>query len=101
MPVARGGGDYDAGFEPGSFINAAHFKTGRDLALHLKFLSENVNDYVKVLEKKMKYVPSGFGINDYSCDMCKLLNKKDASLTRQYNLPQWVGGCRGPTDLGL
>ena len=92
IPVARGGADYDSYFEPGSFINAAHFKSAKDLALHLKFLSENVNKYVEVLEKKLKYTANPkINLNSYHCDICKLLNKRDKRVTTKYDIVKWYG----------
>ncbi|CAL1527933.1 unnamed protein product, partial [Lymnaea stagnalis] len=45
VPVVRGGGDYDRHFPEGLFINAADFRTPRELAMHLRDLGSDHERY--------------------------------------------------------
>ena len=93
VPVVRGGADYDSYFEPGSFVNAAHFKTAKELALHLKYLTENVDEYAKVLERKLKYRTDEVFKKTNGCGICKFLNKGDQRFTRRYDVTKWYRQC--------
>ena len=97
ISVARGGADYDSFLPPKTFINAAHFKGPKSLALYLKRLGENLDEYSDLLKSKLQYTFS----EDFSfqCDLCKYLNTRDESVTKVYSLTDWLGQCKAPTDI--
>ena len=101
IPVVRGAVDYDSLFPPGSFVNAAHFDGPKSLALHLKRLGENLNDYVELLMTKLQYtVKKEIPLQ---CGLCEYLNKRDHSEKRMYDLHRWLiqDRCTRPTDNGI
>ena len=106
VSVARGGADYDSLFPPKTFINAAHFKDAKSLALHLKHLSENIGEYVNILERKSQYrAVTPLDTDEHwdvlSCSMCEYLNKRHGNHVRYYDIQKWLGQCAPPRDLYL
>ena len=102
IPVTRGGADYDNFFPPGSFVNAAHFKSPKQLALYLKKLSDNVEEYTNMLRVKLRYEKmKDFGVNGFRCELCEFLNKRDPNVLRMYDHGKLVdtNDCHKPTDL--
>ncbi|KAK0044821.1 glycoprotein 3-alpha-L-fucosyltransferase A [Biomphalaria pfeifferi] len=53
VPVVRGGADYDRLLPTGSFINAAWFRTAKDLAVYLKTMSDTT--YLTYLHNSQKF----------------------------------------------
>ena len=95
VPVVRGGGDYDRYFDPGTFINAAHFRDPRSLALYLKKLSGDQDAYFAVLERKMRYVQlwQNYQLRwrtDFHCSVCELLNKRRPEVRSYYDVVEWA-----------
>ncbi|BFZ14334.1 hypothetical protein BsWGS_17400 [Bradybaena similaris] len=99
IPVVRGGTDYDKYFPSFTYINAAHFKTPRDLALHLKDLASDLETYSKYLEYKDLYVQNS--LIDQFCTLCSFLHTHKLPVTKTFNLKEWMndGHCHNPKDL--
>ena len=76
IPVVRGATDYTREFPEKTHVNAANFKGPKELALFLKALEENEDEYTKYLEVKDRYrgIPCG---NRY-CYICEYLQKLQA-----------------------
>ncbi|XP_050397246.1 glycoprotein 3-alpha-L-fucosyltransferase A isoform X1 [Patella vulgata] len=54
--VARGGANYRKYIPAGTFIDSKDFKTIKDLADHLHYLSSNHEAYMKILKRKDQYL---------------------------------------------
>ncbi|CAG5131258.1 unnamed protein product [Candidula unifasciata] len=100
IPVVRGGADYDKHFPNFTYVNSAHFKTAKDLALHLKHLASDLETYSKYLEYKDLYSLVPF--MTAACKICTFLHTHRLPKPSQtYNLTSRLGvkHCRSPTDL--
>ncbi|CAL1527928.1 unnamed protein product [Lymnaea stagnalis] len=101
VPVVRGGANYDQHLPKNTFVNAANFKTAKDLALHLKKLAGDLKAYSKLLEYKDMYWSDGSqGIDGTACYVCKFLNTKPVE-SKVYDMKAWMGDnhCREPNDI--
>ncbi|BFZ14331.1 hypothetical protein BsWGS_17370 [Bradybaena similaris] len=100
VPVVRGRADYDKHFHNFTYINAAHFKKPKDLALHLKDLAADLETYSKYLEYKDLYQLAPY--QNVACRICTYVHtQKLPSVEHKHNLQSLLGykQCRGPTDL--
>ncbi|XP_059154518.1 4-galactosyl-N-acetylglucosaminide 3-alpha-L-fucosyltransferase 9-like [Physella acuta] len=100
VPVVRGTVDYDQSFPNGTFINAAHFQSPKDLALFLRQLASNLEAYSEVLKRKLDYVYHWQSHIDIACGVCDALNE-NPSLNKSINIRQWLNNktCHSPTDI--
>ncbi|CAG5126285.1 unnamed protein product [Candidula unifasciata] len=101
IPVVRGGADYDKHFPDFTYINSAHFKTAKDLALHLKHLASDLENYSKYLEYKDLYtLLADDGIADkMACQICNYLHTHQLPKPSQtYNITKYFvdGQCHIP-----
>ena len=76
IPIVRGSADYTNEFPEKTHVNAGNFKGPKELALFLKALEENEDEYTKYLEVKDRYRSVKFG-NRY-CYICEYLHKLQA-----------------------
>ncbi|BFZ14329.1 hypothetical protein BsWGS_17368 [Bradybaena similaris] len=100
IPVVRGGADYDNNFPNSTYINAAHFATPKDLALHLKHLAADLETYSKLLEYKDLYREAPFV--SFACKICIYAHTHDVpEPSETVNLTSFLGyeQCHEPTDL--
>ncbi|BFZ14332.1 hypothetical protein BsWGS_17371 [Bradybaena similaris] len=99
IPVVRGAADFDKYFPNFTYINAAHFKRPKDLALHLKHLASDLETYSKYLEYKDLYVQNTY--TSHICTLCSFLHTHNLPITKTYNLKEWMndGHCHNPKDL--
>ncbi|CAL1527930.1 unnamed protein product [Lymnaea stagnalis] len=101
IPVVRGGGSYDRYFPEGLFINAARFKSPKDLALHLKELGSDPVRYSQYLARKDSYV-IGEVIHEREagCELCQYLNTRELK-PKVYDLKRWYGDghCKRATEI--
>ncbi|CAL1527929.1 unnamed protein product [Lymnaea stagnalis] len=101
VPVVRGGANYDRHLPKDTVVNAANFKSAKDLALHLKTLAGDWKAYSKLLEYKDMYrSDSSQGIDGIACIACKFLNTKPVE-SKVYDMKAWMGDnhCREPNDI--
>ncbi|XP_046381435.2 alpha-(1,3)-fucosyltransferase C-like [Haliotis rufescens] len=102
VPVVRGGADYDAMIPKGTFINAAHFSSPKELAKYLIYLEKNVTAYARILENKSRYRnDNGETYESAFCDICVKLHNLN-SYHQQYNdSGKWLkqDTCHLPTDV--
>jgi len=96
VPVVRGGANYDKYFDPGTFINAAHFKSPKELALYLKKISGDFDAYEAILQQKMRYVntPEKFRWKSFHCNMCEFLNHRNQEVRSYYDILKWTDSRR-------
>ncbi|KAH9504727.1 hypothetical protein Btru_062655 [Bulinus truncatus] len=73
VPVVRGGFNYTRYFPPGWYVNAADFRSAKDLALHLKELGNDHRKYASMLREKDRLVTLGYK-NDY-CNLCEKVHR--------------------------
>ncbi|XP_012937478.2 alpha-(1,3)-fucosyltransferase C [Aplysia californica] len=99
VPVVRGGADYDQLFPPRTFVNAASFKSAKELALHLKKLRGNAEEYGELLWEKLQYTKTKHDLNDFHCQLCEYLNSRDPLVRRFYDIRKWMGSCDIPKDI--
>ena len=55
IPVVRGGIDYDKLLPSGTFINAAHYKTPKQLTTQLNYLIDNPDQLAEIMQRKAAY----------------------------------------------
>ncbi|XP_059155126.1 alpha-(1,3)-fucosyltransferase C-like [Physella acuta] len=88
VPVVRGGIDYKKYFPHDVFIDAADFKSPRDLAIYLKDLGKDLKRYSGYLERIDQYV---WGQRPTAgCVVCEFLHTK-AMGRKIYNMTRWMG----------
>lgn len=102
IPVARGAVPYGQFLPNNTMINAADFKTPKDLALFLKNLASDLDRYAAYLAEKDKYrpvrsIPSGIG--SVGCEVCKKVHTQ--TFHKTLDMKQWVqdGACKAPQDV--
>jgi len=98
VPIVRGGSDYDSFLPRMSFIDSGTFVSPKSLAGFMKRLSqrENIDKYVEYLRNRMMYSSTGQSDGDfYPCRLCEHLNKRDPRIQTIYDMPKWLGTCRG------
>jgi alpha-1,3-fucosyltransferase len=98
IPVVYNGVEMSRFLPPKSYIDANSFKTPEDLANHLKFLSNNVTEYVKYFwwKKHYRVELTNFDV----CEICKKLNEPNL-LAKPHiypNINDWFnnGTCSQP-----
>ncbi|CAG5131260.1 unnamed protein product [Candidula unifasciata] len=98
IPVVRGGADYDKHFPNFTYINSAHFRKPKDLALHLKDLASDLQTYSKYLEYMDLYKEKNV---NHNCRLCSFAHTHTLPVTKTYNLKSWIndGHCHNPQDL--
>ncbi|XP_005112524.2 alpha-(1,3)-fucosyltransferase C-like [Aplysia californica] len=98
IPVVRGGFDYDRNLPPDTVINAAHFRSARELGVYLKELGSNPDRYAKVLKEVDKLTGLGHFID--WCDICEKINTVTAS-KKIPDIKAWSheGKCHPPKDV--
>ncbi|XP_033758773.1 alpha-(1,3)-fucosyltransferase 6-like isoform X2 [Pecten maximus] len=93
VPVVRGGASYSEILPPGTFINTADFKSPKDLANHLKYLNENDDAYLKILQEKMKYHVNNM-VEVYRQSLCKICERiqdqTEAVRTNRTDVSSWI-----------
>jgi alpha-1,3-fucosyltransferase len=96
IPVVRGGFDYDKYFPNGTFINAAHFSTAKDLALYLKDLGNDHVRYAKMLQEKDKLTTVNYKMD--WCDICEKVHT-DTRTKIIPDIKEWSHSktCHAPT----
>ena len=97
LPVVRGGGQYSRLFPLDSMIDAAIFKTPKELAKYLLHLDANVTEYARVLKKKSRYraiYPQPW------CNICKRLHQLPLSGKTYPDMQKWLDmkKCYTPRD---
>jgi alpha-1,3-fucosyltransferase len=98
IPVVFNGAQMKRFLPPKSYVNAENFETVQDLAEHLKFLSENPDEYIKYFWWKKYYdiQPAG-GVP--VCEICAKVNQFGQHRRQIYDdIFQWFynGQCRKP-----
>ena len=102
IPVVRGGIDYDKLLPSGTFINAAHYNTTKQLATQLNYLIDNPDELAEIMQRKAAYRQYTHKELDHRCRLCHYLNTRDLSVTRYYHdIRDFIGKCRQPTDLNF
>ncbi|XP_019866722.2 alpha-(1,3)-fucosyltransferase C-like [Aethina tumida] len=92
VPVVYGGVDYNVMAPPHSVINVMDFETVPDLVNYLKYLDNNVTEYMKYFEWKKHYTVKS--PKKVMCDLCAKLNQPIK--TKVYNnIQEWWRGQHG------
>lgn len=78
IPVTLGGANYSQVAPPHSHINALEFSSPEQLAMYLKYLAKNEEEYLKYFEWKTKYTTHNYVDNrrDAFCRLCAIINGK-------------------------
>ncbi|XP_025105559.1 galactoside 3(4)-L-fucosyltransferase-like isoform X2 [Pomacea canaliculata] len=99
VPVVRGGADYKKFLPPGTYIDAADFKSPEDLARYLKHLETDVAAYSEYLRRKDQY-RTVFMRPLIFCKLCEMLHF-DKRVQWYPDIAKWTtdGICRTPTDM--
>ena len=95
VPVVMGGANYSAIAPPGSYIDANHFSSAKELAEELKRLSDAREEYLNYFRWKVNTeVLDGF--SEMGCNLCKALHESKPAKTYQDLGAWWKGGgnCR-------
>ena len=97
IPVMRGGFDYDRYLPPNVLVNAANFKSAKDLGLYLTELASNLDRYVDMMKEVDKLIGIGHFI-----DWCRICEKVN-TLTKTKTIPdieEWIHHktCYPPMD---
>jgi alpha-1,3-fucosyltransferase len=96
IPVVFNGADMSRFMPPKSYINANDFKTPKELAEYLNFLSDNPEEYVKYFwwkkhyksQRLFKFTPH------HLCSVCQKFNEPGFAAKKQFysNLKEWYYG---------
>lgn len=93
VPIVRGGASYSEMLPNGTYINTADFKSPKDLANHLKFLNENDDAYLKILQEKMKYSVYNM-LETYQQSLCEICERIQNPLadtrTNRTDVSSWI-----------
>ncbi|OWF44375.1 Glycoprotein 3-alpha-L-fucosyltransferase A [Mizuhopecten yessoensis] len=74
VPVVRGGALYNKILPNGTYINAADFKSPKDLADHLSYLNDHDEEYLKILREKLQYDVYNM-VEVYHQSLCKICER--------------------------
>jgi alpha-1,3-fucosyltransferase len=91
IPVIFSGAQLSRFLPPKSYIDANDFTTTEDLANHLKFLTQNLTEYVKHFWWKKNYkITERIGIYN-PCEICKKLSEPNLQSKHQVyeNFGEW------------
>ena len=97
IPVFRGTYDYDKYLPPGTYINAGHFPSAKDLMLYLEELGRDIPRYAKMLREVDRVTTIGWFID--WCDICeKVHTTKETKIIP--DIFEWTHGrkCHPPMD---
>lgn len=75
VPIVYGGADYNRFAPPKSYINANDFKNAEELAAHLKYLSDNPEEYIKYFWWKNYY--RMYRPRSEFCSLCEKLHDEN------------------------
>lgn len=75
MPVVYGGANYSQFAPPNSYVNALDFESPRELAAHLRNLTQDLRRYRSFLRWKKRYRIEG-GTKRAVCTLCEVLHKR-------------------------
>jgi alpha-1,3-fucosyltransferase len=95
IPIVFNGANMKYFVPPKSVIDANDFETVEDLAVHLKFLSDNLEEYEKYFWWKEHYEVA-VGDEVAFCDLCKKVNEMNSKHKRQVyeDISQWwINSC--------
>ena len=87
--IVLGGFDYKRYLPEGTYINAADFRSPKDLARHLLALGKNVRAYAAMLERKSQYTNSNCGRKEPWCKLCDMLHTKNLTSKVYQDLSRW------------
>ncbi|KAK3104433.1 hypothetical protein FSP39_001914 [Pinctada imbricata] len=101
VSVARGAYNTKDSVPSEAFIDTSDFASPKDLALHLKKIGGNEEEYIKLLKKKDKYEsktsPETF--EDAVCKMCAALHEERSAKIVDIPEVMFKNQCREPSDL--
>lgn len=87
VPVVYGGANYSRFAPPKSYVNALDFDSPKELAAHLKRLSENLDEYQRYFEWK-NYYEIDSSKKPTICRLCEFLNN-DEQIRDQLEVQNW------------
>ncbi|XP_052778950.1 alpha-(1,3)-fucosyltransferase C-like [Mya arenaria] len=101
ITVVRGASNYGKYLPQGSYINTADFKSVKELAVFMKRLSLNEEEYISYLKKKDRYevFEREYTYRDAVCNICHKLNNLDKYRKSYGNIEEWLGKCFAVNDL--
>ena len=88
VPVVLGGHDYKRYLPEGTYINAADFRSPKDLAKHLLALSKDVHSYAAILERKSQYRVCHNRELSW-CRLCEMLHMENMGSKVYKDLYRW------------
>ena len=88
VPVVLRGHDYKRYLPEGTYINAADFRSPKDLAKHLLALSKDLHSYAAILERKSQYRVCHNRELSW-CTLCEMLHKKNMGSKVYKDLYHW------------
>ncbi|CAG5136784.1 unnamed protein product, partial [Candidula unifasciata] len=99
IPVVRGGANYTELAPAGSYINAGDFHSPEELGKYLRHLSEDKQEYIRMLKIKDRYINT-FPKPPYPCELCKALHTRRHVPSTYENIYKWMTDhCWEPNDL--
>ena len=88
VPVVLGGHDYKQYLPEGTYINAADFRSPKDLAKYLLALSKDVHAYAAILERKSQYRVCHSRELSW-CRLCEMLHMENMGSKVYKDLYRW------------
>lgn len=95
VPIVMGGADYASIAPPHSYINAADFKSVKDLANYLLYLDQNDDAYLAYFAWKRNYAIFNTHIAQPICGLCEILNNANMPHKSYDDINQWWFGPPG------
>ncbi|XP_013393546.1 alpha-(1,3)-fucosyltransferase C-like [Lingula anatina] len=104
VPVVRGAADYSKFGPPQSYVNAADFRSPKELAGFLIDLDKNDTKYIQYLETKNKFDGTGyFGVKWLPswCELCAKLNNDSEPRKTYERIDKWwsQSDCAAKNDI--
>lgn len=87
VPVVYGGANYTQFAPPNSYVNVLDFESPKELAIYLKYLSQDLQVYESFFRWK-KYYRVTQGTKEAVCTLCKVLHKRNTT-SRYTPLSDW------------
>ena len=88
VPIVIGGADYAQYAPPNSYVNVADFRSPKDLADYLLFISKNDALYNKYFDWKKNYRVVRKPLNGW-CDLCQKLNDPTMQSKSYESIARW------------
>ncbi|XP_052263188.1 3-galactosyl-N-acetylglucosaminide 4-alpha-L-fucosyltransferase FUT3-like [Dreissena polymorpha] len=101
ITVVRGSMGYAKYLPQETFVNAADFRSVKELGEFLNRLSNNEDEYIEYLRRKDSYevYEREYVFRDAMCNICDKINNLEKYRKVYKNIIEWLGNCYSANDL--